>query len=64
MRRVYLPRTSEQRGLVRVIFVVDLFGGGVHSLKYVVVRHWLRSHAKGVAIVAVIAGIAIYLVVR
>ncbi len=36
----------------------------MHSLKYVVVRHWLRSHARLVAFAAIILGIVIYVVTR
>ena len=39
-------------------------GGSVHSLKYVVGRHWLRSHARLVEVAAVILGVVIYLVTR
>ncbi len=33
----------------------------MHSLKYVVARHWLRSHALLVVGVVVAVGVAIYL---
>jgi len=33
----------------------------VHSLKYVVARHWLRAHALLVAGALVAVGVAIYL---
>ncbi len=36
----------------------------MHSLKYVVARHWSRSHARLVAFAIVLAGIVIYLVMR
>ena len=39
-------------------------GGSVHSLKYVIVRHWLRSHARLVAFAAIIVGIVIYVITR
>jgi hypothetical protein len=36
----------------------------VHSLKYVIGRHWLRAHTALVVFVVIIGGIAIYLVTR
>jgi hypothetical protein len=36
----------------------------VHSLKYVVGRHWLRAHTTFVLFVVILFGIAIYLITR
>ena len=36
----------------------------MRSLKYVIARHWLRSHARGVAMVIVVVGVAVYLLAR
>ena len=36
----------------------------MHSLKYVIARHWLRSHARFVACTAVIIGTVVYVVTR
>jgi hypothetical protein len=34
----------------------------VHSLKYVVARHWLRAHTTFVLFIVILLGIAIYLI--
>lgn len=39
-------------------------GGSVHSLKYVVGRHWLRTHTTLVLFIVMLFGIAIYLLTR
>ncbi len=36
----------------------------MHSLKYVVGRHWLRAHMRFVAICAVVAAVIVYAVAR
>lgn len=36
----------------------------MHSLKYIVVRHWLRSHAPLVAVAAAILAIVVYVLTR
>jgi hypothetical protein len=36
----------------------------VHSLKYVIGRHWVRAHTTFLVCVAILIGIAIYLVTQ
>jgi hypothetical protein len=36
----------------------------MHSLKYVIGRHWLRAHTTLVLVLATVFGIAIYLLTR
>jgi len=36
----------------------------MHSLKYVVTRHWVRAHATFVASTAVVVGVGAYLLLR
>jgi hypothetical protein len=36
----------------------------VHSLKYVLARHWLRAHTTLAVLVVVAIGVAIYLIAR
>ena len=36
----------------------------MHSLKYRIGRHWLRAHTTFVVCIAMIVGIAIYLLAR
>ena len=36
----------------------------MHSLKYVVARHWLRAHTTLAVLVVIVVGVAIYLIAR
>jgi len=36
----------------------------VHSLKYIVGRHWLRSHATFVAVVAIAIAVLVYVLIN
>jgi hypothetical protein len=36
----------------------------MRSLKSVIARHWLRSHARGVALLLAVLAVAVYLVAR
>ena len=36
----------------------------MHSLKYVIGRHWLRTHTTLVLVLAIVLGIATYLLTR
>jgi hypothetical protein len=36
----------------------------VHSLKYVIARHWVRAHTTFLVCLAILVGIVIYLVTQ